>query len=134
MNPSGNVLGLEQNKHDAILIQASPSVRTSELEEWVRPKVCVVVEGTRAFAATKEGGVVPWIYLNYSHPSQDVLQSYGQNNVRLIRETTSRYDPGGVFQHLCPGGFKPPLKQCETLKLLLHYNSSHCNEDVKIHI
>lgn len=108
MNPSGNVLGLEQNKHDAILIQASASVRTHELEEWVRPKVRAVVEGTRTFAATIKDGVVPWIYLNYAHASQDVLQSYGPDNVRLIRETASRYDPEGVFQHLCPGGFKPP--------------------------
>lgn len=108
VNPSGNVHGLEQNKHDAILIQASASVRTPELEEWVRPKVRAVVEGTRAFAATIDGGVVPWIYLNYAHPT--VLQSYGPDNVRLIRETASRYDPEGIFQHLCPGGFKLPLE------------------------
>lgn len=109
MNPSGNVLGLEQNKHDAILIQASASVRTPELEEWVRPKVRAVVDSTRAFAATIDGGVVPWIYLNYAHPSQDVLQSYGPDNISLICETASKYDPEGVFQHLCPGGFKLPV-------------------------
>lgn len=109
MNPSGNVLGLEQNKHDAILIQASASVRTPGLEEWVRPKVRAVVDSTRAFAATIEGGVVPWVYLNYAHPSQDVLQSYGLDNMSLICETASRYDPEGVFQHLCPGGFKLPV-------------------------
>lgn len=109
MNPSGNVLGLEQNKHDAILIQASASVPTPELEEWVRPRVRAVVEGTRAFAATVDGGVIPWVYLNYAHSSQEVLQSYGPDNLRLIRETASRYDPEGVFQRLCPGGFKLPL-------------------------
>ncbi|KAG6361125.1 hypothetical protein INS49_009349 [Diaporthe citri] len=66
VNLSGNVLGLEQNKHDAILIQASASVPTPELEEWVRPKVRAVVEGVRAFAATIDGGIIPWIYLNYA--------------------------------------------------------------------
>ncbi|KKY34754.1 putative fad binding domain containing protein [Diaporthe ampelina] len=116
VNPSGNVLGLEQNKHDAILIQASASVRTPELEEWVRPKVRAVVEGVRAFAATIDGGAIPWIYLNYAHSSQDVLQSYGPENLRLIRETAHRYDSEGVFQHLCPGGFKLPLVgQTETV-------------------
>lgn len=109
MNPSGNVLGLEQIRHDAILIQASASVPTPELEEWVRPKVRALVEGVRAFAATVDGGVIDWIYLNYAHPSQEVLQSYGPENVSLIRETASRYDPEGVFQHLCPGGFKLPI-------------------------
>lgn len=106
VNPNGNVLGLEQNRYDAILIQASASVRTPELADWVRPKVRAVVEGTRAFAATIDGGVVPWIYLNYAHSSQDVLQSYGQENLRLIRETAAKYDSEGVFQRLCPGGFK----------------------------
>lgn len=110
VNPTGNVPGLEQKKYDAILIQASASVRTPELEGWVRPRVRAVVEGTRAFANTVDGGVVPWIYINYADPSQDVLQSYGPENVRLICETASRYDPERVFQHLCPGGFKLPLR------------------------
>lgn len=109
VNPTGNVLGLDRNKTDAMLIQASASVRTPELEEWVRPRVRAVVEGTRSFASTVDGGVVPWIYLNYAHPSQEVLQSYGQEDLRLICETAAKYDPEKVFQRLCPGGFKLPV-------------------------
>ncbi|PHH64731.1 hypothetical protein CDD81_3993 [Ophiocordyceps australis] len=98
-NPAGNVLGLEKNAHDGILMQASVSIRTSELEEWARPKV-------RAFAASIDVGVLPWIYLNYAHASQMVLQSYGPDNVRRMREAAAKYDADGVFQRLCPGGFK----------------------------
>ncbi|KAI1080906.1 hypothetical protein F5B20DRAFT_537834 [Whalleya microplaca] len=105
-NRSGNVLGLEQNTGDAILIQASASVRTAELEAWARPKVRALVEEVRTFANNIEGGVMPWLYLNYAHSSQEVLQSYGPENVRRIREAASKYDPEGVFQRLCPGGFK----------------------------
>ncbi|KAI1404447.1 hypothetical protein F4819DRAFT_483619 [Hypoxylon fuscum] len=105
-NSSGNVLGLEQNTGDAILIQASASVRTAELEAWARPKVRALVDEVRAFASNIEGGVMPWVYLNYAHSSQEVLQSYGPENVRRIREAASKYDPEGVFQRLCPGGFK----------------------------
>ncbi|KAK2599631.1 hypothetical protein N8I77_011369 [Diaporthe amygdali] len=103
VNPSGNVLGLEKNKNDAILMQASASVRTPELEEWVRPKVRDIVEGVQSFAATIDGGVIPWIYLNYAHSSQDVLQSYGAENIQVLRKAASKYDPEGVFQKFCPG-------------------------------
>ncbi|KAI1409393.1 hypothetical protein F5Y13DRAFT_203571 [Hypoxylon sp. FL1857] len=105
-NSIGNVLGLEQNTRDAILIQASASVRTAELEAWARPKVRALVDQVRTFASNIEGGVMPWVYLNYAHSSQKVLQSYGPENVRRIREAASKYDPEGVFQRLCPGGFK----------------------------
>lgn len=110
-NPSGKVLGLEQNQHDAILMQASVSVRTPELEHWVRPKVRGVVEGVRSLASRIEGGVIPWIYFNYAHSSQDVIRSYGARKISIIRETASRYDPEGVFQRLCPGGFKIPADE-----------------------
>ncbi|KAI1470847.1 uncharacterized protein F4812DRAFT_419232 [Daldinia caldariorum] len=105
-NASGNVLGLEQNTSDAILIQACASVRTAELEAWARPKVRALVDEVRAFASNIEGGVVPWVYLNYAHSSQEVLQSYGPENIRRLREASSKYDPEGIFQRLCPGGFK----------------------------
>ncbi|KAK7923526.1 hypothetical protein PG985_007597 [Apiospora marii] len=105
-NEGGNVLGLEQNPGDSILMQAGVSVRTQELAAWADPKVAALLEGVKRFAGTIEGGLLPWIYLNYAHPSQKVLQSYGPENVRRMREAAARYDPGGVFQHLCPGGFK----------------------------
>lgn len=59
-NPSGNVLGLEENQQDAIVIQASASVRTPELEQWVTPRVYGVVEGVRSFATNIDGGIIPW--------------------------------------------------------------------------
>ena len=105
-NPSGNVLGLEQNAHDGIFIQASASVRTVELEKWARPKVQAMVEAIRDFASPIEGGLFPFVYLNYAHPSQEVLRSYGPENVRRMKEAAAKYDPAGVLQRLCPGGFK----------------------------
>ncbi|KAK8087782.1 hypothetical protein PG997_002743 [Apiospora hydei] len=105
-NEAGNVLGLEQNEGDAILMQAGISVRTPELAAWADPKLAALLEGVKTFAKTIDGGLLPWVYLNYAHPSQEVLQSYGPENVQRMREAAARHDPGGVFQHLCPGGFK----------------------------
>ncbi|KAK7756327.1 hypothetical protein SLS62_001553 [Diatrype stigma] len=104
----GNVLGLEDYPHDVILFQANASVRTNELAGWARPRVRAVVEDLQAFAETMDGGegACRWIYLNYASPDQDVLRSYGPENVRRMRDAAAKYDPDGVFQRLCPGGFK----------------------------
>ncbi|KAI1095732.1 hypothetical protein F5B19DRAFT_440755 [Rostrohypoxylon terebratum] len=102
----GNILGLDKYAHDAIMIQVNASVRTRELADWARPRVRGVVDNIRAFAETIDDGVAPWLYMNYASPDQEVLQSYGPDNVRKMKEAAIKYDPKGVFQRLCPGGFK----------------------------
>jgi hypothetical protein len=59
-------------------------VRTSELAAWAHLRVNAFVESVRAFAAGVEGGIFPWLHLNYADPNQDVFQSYGADNVRRI--------------------------------------------------
>ncbi|KUI74435.1 Bifunctional solanapyrone synthase [Cytospora mali] len=101
----GNVLGLDHLPYDAIMLQASASVRTAGLADWVRPRIQTLLDDVHAFAVSREG-FVDWKYLSYAHDSQDVLQGYGQDNVQKIREAAAKYDPKGVFQRLCSGGFK----------------------------
>ncbi|KAI1436365.1 hypothetical protein GGR50DRAFT_693361 [Xylaria sp. CBS 124048] len=102
----GNMLGLENYPHDAILIQANISVRTAELAEWARPVVREMVQGIRDFAATVTDGICPFLYLNYANPEQAVLESYGKENIEKMRKAAAKYDPNQVFQKLCPGGYK----------------------------
>ena len=45
-------------------------------------------------------------YLNYAHPGQNPLRSYGADNFAELVEASRQYDPKGVFQKLVPGGFK----------------------------
>lgn len=99
-------MGLEKYAFDAILIQINASVRTQELADWVRPKVRGMMESVRVFAESIEGGVCPWLHLNYASPDQPVLSSYGAENVSFMREVAQKYDADGIFQRLCPGGFK----------------------------
>lgn len=47
-----------------------------------------------------------YIYLNYADVSQNPLEGYGEENVKLIRRVANKYDPHGVFQYQVPGGFK----------------------------
>jgi hypothetical protein len=56
--------------------------------------------------ARSVGADNPWIYLDYAYATQDPLASYGEENLRKMREVASKYDPEGVFQTMVPGGFK----------------------------
>ncbi|KAF2228635.1 hypothetical protein EV356DRAFT_457348, partial [Viridothelium virens] len=47
-----------------------------------------------------------WIYLNHADKRQDVLGSYGTENVRQMKDVAARYDPQQIFQKLSPGGIK----------------------------
>ncbi|KAI4183119.1 MAG: hypothetical protein L6R41_005584 [Letrouitia leprolyta] len=47
-----------------------------------------------------------WIYLNYAAEAQDSIGSYGEENVRRLKEVSRKYDPEGLFQKRVLGGFK----------------------------
>lgn len=105
-----NILGLETTlTEDSILLLAVTMVKTAEQERFAYPLVKKWVEDVRAFAESV-GGAQDWLYLNYADSTQDVLRSYGEENVKLMREVSRKYDPEGVFQRLCPGGFKIPVE------------------------
>ncbi|KAI0201522.1 hypothetical protein F4808DRAFT_450194 [Astrocystis sublimbata] len=103
----GNAMGVERQEVDGLLFQAAAMVRTPEQEAFAYARVKAWVEAVRAFAASEvEGGVLEWTYLNYADRSQDPLGSYGAANVKKLKGVAAKYDPNGVFQRLCPGGFK----------------------------
>lgn len=68
-------------------------------------------------ATRKEGMYHPFKYLNYAAAWQDPIGSYGDENVRKLRSASRKYDPHGMFQEQCPGGFKlwPPARVAEHL-------------------
>ncbi|KUJ07703.1 FAD-binding domain-containing protein [Mollisia scopiformis] len=101
----GNVMGLEQHDSNGIIWGFHVMVRTPELEAWALPRERRVYEGVREFAQSIDG-LLNWTTANYAHPTQEVFQNYGKKNVEIIKEVAARYDPDGVFQYLCPGGFK----------------------------
>ena len=105
LDAGGNVLGIENHGCNGILWGSHVMVRTPELEAWAYPHVRGFYEGVRDFAESV-GGLLQWVTANYANPSQEVLRSYGADNVRKIREAAAKYDPDDVFQSLCPGGFK----------------------------
>lgn len=58
-------------------------------------------------AASATAGVSsPFKYLNYAAAWQDPLAGYGTANLDRLKKVAETYDPNGVFQKQCPGGFK----------------------------
>ncbi|KUI65220.1 Bifunctional solanapyrone synthase [Cytospora mali] len=102
----GNIMGVEKQSINGLLFVAVVMVKTSEQESFAYPKVKAWIDSLKEFAATIENGNLPWIYLNYADKSQEVLASYGGENVRRMKDVAAKYDPLQVFQKLCPGGFK----------------------------
>jgi hypothetical protein len=47
-----------------------------------------------------------WVDLNHADIEQDPIRSYGFANEAFLRDVSSRYDRGQVFQRQLPGGFK----------------------------
>ncbi|KAF2647653.1 putative FAD-binding oxidoreductase [Lophiostoma macrostomum CBS 122681] len=52
------------------------------------------------------GKHIPYIFMNDASWDQDVLASYGGENVRRLKRVRRTYDPENVLQKLVPGGFK----------------------------
>ena len=80
-------------------------VKTADQDNFAYQKVRAGIQAIKRFAEA-EKGLLDWIYINYADRSQDPLGSYGEENVKLMERVAASYDPNGVFQTLCPRGFK----------------------------
>ncbi|KAI1385522.1 uncharacterized protein F4822DRAFT_413320 [Hypoxylon trugodes] len=101
----GNVLGIERNKENCILFQISTMMKTPEQLAFAYAKLSACVETVKQYAASVDG-LTEWNYMNYADKSQNVLSSYGADNVKKMKDVAAKYDPQQVFQKLCPGGWK----------------------------
>lgn len=59
-------------------------------------------------AAIAADAKVDYIFMNDANAKQEVIASYGPENVRKMKEVANRYDPHRVFQQLVTGGRKLP--------------------------
>ncbi|RYO80892.1 hypothetical protein DL766_010441 [Monosporascus sp. MC13-8B] len=57
-------------------------------------------------ASKAEDSHVHYLFKNDANHEQDVIGSYGEENVRRLRDAQAKYDPDRVFQKLMPGGWK----------------------------
>ncbi|KAK8131643.1 hypothetical protein PG984_008081 [Apiospora sp. TS-2023a] len=101
----GNVLGLDSEN--------GPVINVLLLSYWADKKDDERVTSFMQKAlkriqhnAKDRGQLVPLIYWNYAFSDQEALRSYGEESFKKLRAASKKYDPDGVFQTACPGGFK----------------------------
>lgn len=104
-----NALGIRTDK-DLILAQISTSWKRQEDDETVYELASNILGKIEARA--KERGLFNlYKYLNYAQERQDPISGYGGENVAMLRRVSAKYDPHGLFQKACVGGFKLPARR-----------------------
>lgn len=107
----GNVMGLEQAGGNFLLWLCAVSVTKSEHEPIVHRKAAAMTSELWKYAESLNA-TSPWVYLNYADPSQNPFKSYGEENVKFMKEVSAKYDPEGFFQKKIASGFT--LSQIDT--------------------
>lgn len=77
----------------------------SQDDEVVKAATRRATEEIEALAVANEASH-PYKYLNYCAEWQKPFKSYGEINLTSLQEVSRKYDPEGLFQNACSGGFK----------------------------
>ncbi|KAI1381061.1 FAD-binding domain-containing protein [Hypoxylon crocopeplum] len=106
----GNSLGLEE-AGDRVLgaIYFGVTFDSMDDADEVLPAHDDFVKSMIALAESRDL-LYRYIMLTYSGYDQEVIDSYGPENVQHMLDVSAAYDPNGVFQRLVPGGQKLPTQ------------------------
>ena len=99
-------LGLLENTHESLVV-VSFTVNWDERQndEFIKETTRRTIEQMDA-VATAYGTAHPFRYLNYCADWQKPFEGYGEESWRFLRGVSKKYDPEGLFQTGCVGGFK----------------------------
>ncbi|KAL4790312.1 6-hydroxy-D-nicotine oxidase [Aspergillus venezuelensis] len=101
----GNVLGLESCAQCWWVFTCEwPDQGFDSSDTAARSALDSLVESAQESARCR-GLLLNYLTSNFASANQAVLQSYGGENVKLMREVAGKYDPDGLFQKQQWGGF-----------------------------
>ena len=100
-----NPMGLDDCQDPLVIVIYLASWSDSKWDAIVRETARLSIKKLEAVAATNGTGH-PFKYLNYCGDGQKPLQSYGEEGLKFLRTVSNIYDPDGMFQKQCIGGFK----------------------------
>ena len=105
-----NPLGLYNEINNPLVI-VSLTVNWDEIQDdkLVKTTTRRCVEQIETIAAANKTGH-PYRYLNYCQEWQKPFEGYWKENLQFLHEVSRRYDPDGLFQKGCIGGFKLGMK------------------------
>jgi hypothetical protein len=100
-----NVLGLEGCTEPLIIINCSLTWAKAKDDELVRSTIRHTLEQINAAAGARQSDH-PYRFMNYCMEWQRPYEGCGEENLKLMREASRKYDPDGLFQSGRAGGFK----------------------------
>ena len=101
-----NPLGLQDGASEPlVIVEFTVNWADAKDDEFVNAATRRTLEEIEAFAEA-HGTAHRYRYINYCAEWQRPFEGYGEANWRFLREVSRRYDPDGLFQKGCAGGFK----------------------------
>ena len=100
-----NPLGLHGCHEPLVIVSFTVNWDKRQDDDRVKMTTRRTVEQMEAVAAVYKTGH-RYRYLNYCAEWQGPFESYGVENLQFLQEVSRRYDPEGLFQNGCVGGFK----------------------------
>ncbi|EED23504.1 FAD binding domain protein [Talaromyces stipitatus ATCC 10500] len=100
-----NIFGLENCTEPLIIISYSVTWAKAEDDEFVRSTIRRSIERIEAAAEARKAGH-QYRFINYCMEWQRPYEGCGEENLKLMREASHKYDPAGLFQSGRAGGFK----------------------------
>lgn len=101
-----NSLGLDECPDEPlVIVQFTVNWAWGADDEKVEGITRTAIEQIDIFAASSQTSH-RYRYLNYCGKWQNPFHSYGEDNWEFLRSVSREYDPDGLFQRGCPGGFK----------------------------
>ncbi|KAJ5689063.1 FAD-binding domain-containing protein [Penicillium macrosclerotiorum] len=100
-----NMAGIHENEESLIIVSLSVSWVEAKDDELVYKVIREILDQVDDIAATNGAGHL-YRYINYCEKWQKPLEGYGQDNLQFLRSVSKVYDPDGLFQKGCTGGFK----------------------------
>ncbi|KAL8853062.1 MAG: hypothetical protein Q9221_002092 [Calogaya cf. arnoldii] len=100
-----NVLGLDTRTESLVIVLFTVVWKDTADDELVNRTTRGIIDGIDHYAASK-GTADSYRYLNDCDSWQSPFDGYGADNKRFLQETSREYDPDGLFQRACVGGFK----------------------------
>lgn len=108
-----NPLGLESTQEPLVIVSFTVNWHELGDDDFVKETTRSTLEKMEAFAKANKTNH-PFKYLNYCAEWQKPYEGYGMENLQFLQGVSRRYDPEGLFQRGCVGGFKLDLKDNES--------------------
>ncbi|KAK2880121.1 hypothetical protein FQN49_000535 [Arthroderma sp. PD_2] len=101
----GNPFGLSDTTEPLVIVSFTVNWIESSDDQLAEKLTREAIEQIDA-AATANGTNHRYRYMNYCGDWQRPFEGYGDENLKFLQEVSRKYDPEGLFQRGCVGGFK----------------------------